>query len=524
LTKLTKMNLAAELLGDVGERGARMALREPMRSWTYAELAEEVARVGGALQALGVAPGDRVAILMSDGLDAAASILGAIHIGATAVPLSELARPNDIRTLVRDAGAVVAIVHASLEPVLDEIRNEVDSLREVIAVGGARGDERSFEALVAGARPVPPVDPGFAPALLLYSAGPSDRAPRGVPHTHATPLVSFRSFAQPVLALGAKDRVFSLVKLATAYGLGAGLIFPLAAGAESVLLPEQARSPAVFGMMDALPPTVMFATPSIYGQLLEDASKDGADKRFASVRACVSGAEQLPALLHKRIKERFNVDVLSGYGLTEAFHFVFANRPGGSRPGSSGPVLEGFEARLVSEDGHAVQAQEIGTLEIKGPTLTAGYWNQPDESSKAFRGEWLHTEDRFLVDPEGFWFHCGRTDDLFKVGGKWVSPAEVERTLLQHEAVWECAVVGVEDENGLTKPLAYVVPNVGHHGGLQLERELIEYVKKEIAPYKYPRWIEFVESLPKTRDGKVLRYKLPGRRPQRRRDPTVPSL
>jgi benzoate-CoA ligase family protein len=517
-------NLAEQLLGDLAERGSRVALREPMRSWTYGELAEEVARVGGALRALGVEAGDRVAVLMPDGLDAAASILGAIHIGATAVPLSELGRPNDIRTLVRDAGAVVAMVHASLEPTLDEIRDEVDSLREVVAVGGARGEERSYEALVAGARPVAAVDPGATPALLLYSAGPSDRAPRGVPHSHATPLTSFRSYAQAVLNLGPKDRVFSLVKLATAYGLGAGLIFPLAAGAESVLLPEQARTRAVFGMMDALPPSVLFATPSIYGQLLEDAPAEGADKRFASVRACVSGAEQLPALLHKRLRDRFHVDVLSGYGLTEAFHFVFANRPGGSRPGSSGPCLTGFDARLVSDDGHPVPAHEIGTLEIKGPTLTAGYWNLPDESSKAFRGEWLRTEDRFLVDPDGYWFHCGRTDDLFKVGGKWVSPAEVERTLLQHEAVWECAVVGVEDENGLTKPLAYVVPNVGHHGGMQLERELIEYVKKEIAPYKYPRWIEFIDALPKAPSGKILRYKLPGRRPPRRRDPTAPAI
>src|SRR5687767_4194766 len=234
----------------------------------------------------------------------------------------------------------------------------------------------------------------------------------------------------------------------------------------------------------------------------------------------------MPARLWTRCKERLGLEVLQGYGLTEAFHFVISNLAGRTRPGASGVVIDGFEARLVAEDdGHSLGPNEIGTLEVRGPTIAGEYWNKPPESRVTFRdGGWLHTGDRFLVDADGFWFHCGRTDDLFKVGGKWVSPAEVERTLLQHEAVWECAVVGVEDENGLTKPLAYVVTNVGHHGSIALERELIAFVKREIAPYKYPRWIEFVDALPKGPTGKILRYKLPGKRSKRHRDPTIPSL
>lgn len=520
-----RLNLAEAILGSAlrENRGARPALREPTRAATYAELADEVARVAGALQGLGVKRGERVAVLMPDGLDAVASILGAIWAGAVAVPVSELGRANDVRAIVRDAGAVVAIVHTSLEPILDEVRKEMSTLREVVCVGGARGDdEKSFEALLAGARPGPAADTAADDlALLLYSGGPTDQ-PRGVPHTHRAPLAAFRAYARDVLRLDESDRVFSLVKLATAYGLGAGLIFPLAAGAEAILLPEQAKTPAVLGMIEALRPTVMFATPSIYSQILQDTSGEATPhKRFESLRDCVSGAEHLPSGLAQRLRERLRLEVLAGYGLTEAFHFVIANRADAPRDGASGKVLAGFEARVVGEDGAVVPPNEIGTLEVRGPTVAREYWNRPDESKNRFRGDWLHTEDRFLVDGDGYWHHVGRADDLFKVGGKWVSPNEVEQTLLRHEAVWECAVIGVEDENGLTKPLAYVVPNVGHHGGLHLEKELIDYVKREIAPYKYPRWVEFVEALPKGPHGKVLRYKLPRKRPKRHRDPTM---
>jgi benzoate-CoA ligase len=512
------LNLAAALVGMAG-RADRVALREPTRSWTYAELADQVGRVAAALRSIGIEPGDRVALLMPDCLEAASSILGAIHAGCIAVPISELGRANDIRALVRDAEAACAVVHASLEPLLDEVRGEIPSLREVVTVSGARGNERSFEALVAAATPGAPAPTDEdEPALLLYSAGAAG-APKGVVHSHRAALASYEAYAKNVLDLGADDRVFSAVKLATAYGLGAGLVFPLAAGAEAILLPDQPRSQTVFELVRTLRPTVMFATPSIYGQLLSDLEQDdGGGQPFGRVRACVAGAEQLPVALAQKIEAGLGAHLLPGYGLTEAFHFVIATPPGKGKPGSSGIVVPGYRARVVGEDDDPVEENEIGTLEVSGPSLGLRYWNREPETRATFRGEWIRTGDRFLVDGEGWFFHCGRADDLIKVSGKWVSPAEVEQTLLAHEAVWECAVVGVEDEHGLMKPLAFVVPNVGSAAGPELAQELMEYVKREIAPYKYPRWIEFVAELPKGPQGKVLRYKL-SRRPRSRTPP-----
>jgi benzoate-CoA ligase len=512
-------NLAETLLN--GGLPHEPAILEPGRVVTYGQLDEMAGRVGGALWGLGVRPGERVAMLMPDGVEAAASILGAIRIGAVAVPISELGRANDWRAMLRDSGPVVVIVHARLEPVLDEIRREVPSLLEVIAVGGARGSERDFGQLLAGATRAPAHDSKVGDvALILYSAGADDREPRGVIHTHASPLAAYQAYACDVLHLAPGDRVLSTVKLATAYGLGAGLVFPLAAGATAVLLPGQPRSKDVLALVAEHHPTVMFATPSLYSQLLADGTRIGP---LAGLRACISGGEWLPAVLAARIQARLGVDVLPGFGLTEAFHFVLAAPPGKTRPGAAGVPLAGVEARVVDDDGKPVAPLEIGTLELRTPSRGLGYWNRPEDTKATFRADdWLHTADRFMVDAQGHFLHCGRVDGLFKVGGKWVSPAEVEQALLRHEAVWECAIIGVDDENGLTKPLALVVPNVGQHPGPDLERQLIEWVKQELAPYKYPRWIDFVDALPKGANGKLLRFKLAPLK--RRRMATIPPV
>jgi benzoate-CoA ligase len=498
------------------------ALLEPARQWSYGQLDDVAGRVGGALWELGVRPGERVAVLMPDGLEAVATILGALRIGAVAVPVSELGRALDVREILRDASPIVAVVHASLEPVLDEIRREAPSLLEVIAVGGARGSERDFAQIIGAARRAPLADTREdTPAFILYSAGAHDRAPRGVVHTHGGPLAAFRAYAQGLLSLGKDDRVFSTGKLATSHGLGAGLVFPLAAGASTVLLPGQPRSADVFALLAQHQPTVFFATPSLYAQLLMDGDGKPAPL-LPGVRAAVAGAEWLPAVLAARIKARCGVEVLPGFGLTEAFHFVLASGEGGVRPGSAGLPVPGVEARVVDDEGKPLPPLEIGTLEVKVPWAGRRYWNRPEESSATFRGDWLHTSDRFLVDADGWYFHSGRADDLFKVGGKWVAPDEVEQALLRHPAVWECAVIGIEDENGLTKSLAFVVPNVGHAPSRELEHELIDYVKKELAPYKYPRWIDFVDSIPRGSSGKALRYKLTPRK--RARKGTIPPV
>jgi benzoate-CoA ligase len=507
-----RLNLAAALLEPAGTaRGARVALHEPLRSWTYDELGDTVARLAGGLRAIGVRPGDRVVVLMPDGLEGACAILAVVHLGGIAVPLSELQRPNDVRGFVRDAGAVAAIVHESLQAVIGEVRGELPSLREVIVAGVPRSGELAFDALVSHHRPAPPADTGGDDvALILYSSSPSER-PRGVAHRHATPLAAFRAYSEGIFEIREDDRVFCPSRLSSAFGLGSGLLFPLAAGAQAILLPQQPRSRAVLDVLEGLRPSVMVAAPSLYAQLLADLEGDVQ----TSLRACIAGGEPVSPRVIARVRERLGVEVLPGYGLTEAFHFVIATPPGGGRPGAAGKVVPGFEARIVGPDGAPVPAREIGTLEVRGPTLALSYWNREDDSRVLFRDGWLRTADRFFVDDDGAYFHCGRSDDLFKVGGKWVSPGEVERTLLAHEAVWECAVIGVEDDDGLPKPLAYVVPNVGHPPGPELERELIQHVKREIAPYKYPRWIEFVDAIPKNSLGKIQRYKLPRKRPRR---------
>ncbi len=526
---MAPLNLAAALLGGGRQQGSRIALREPTRSWTYDQLGDTVARLAGALAALGVQRKERVAILLPDGLEAAASILAVIHAGAIAVPLSELLRANrtcapSSRTPGRGGG------HRPRPPGRRGHRGArraaAGAPRHRRRRHGHLGRRRAppggldFEALVTGTPPARvAATQATDTALILYTTGPSDR-PRGVQHAHGDPLAAARAYAQ-VLAITPDDRVFCLSRIATAFGLGAGLVFPLLAGAESIFLPEQPHSQPVFDLVAALRPTLCFATPTLYAQLLEDLA--GQSRRLDSLRACVSGSETLPGPLIARMRAQLGVEALGGYGLTEAFHFVLATPPGGARPGSAGKIVPGFMLRIVGPDGDPVPANEIGTLEIAGPTLMKGYWNRADDTRITFKNGWLRTADRFMVDTDGYFFHCGRTDDLFKVSGRWVSPAEVEKTLLQHPAVWECAVIGVEDSEGLTKPLAYIVPNIGHPPTALLESDLIEFVKREIAPYKFPRWIEFVDALPKGPHGKVLRYKLARKRPSRKAH-TIPPI
>ncbi|HLL22824.1 MAG TPA: AMP-binding protein, partial [Kofleriaceae bacterium] len=290
-----------------------------------------------------------------------------------------------------------------------------------------------------------------------------------------------------------------------------------AAQAECLLFPAQPQSAPLFEVVRSYQPTVLFATPSVYAQLAHDAEKLGKDKPLASLRHAVAGAEGMPERLIPRIRSVLGTEVVVGYGLTEIFQFALSGRSSdpGARPGVCGKPLAGVQVRLVDEDGDPAGVDEIGTLELQTASLFSGYWGGSGGTGEIFLHDgWYTTRDRFMVDREGFYHHCGRVDDLFKVGGKWVLPVEVERALVAHEAVWEAAVIGAADDEGLIKPLAFVVTNVGHTPGSKLEAELKEYVKASLAPYKYPRWIEFVDALPRGPGGKLLRYKL---RPARRR-------
>jgi benzoate-CoA ligase family protein len=515
-------NLAAWLLASARQSGdvQRTALSEGTRSISYAALADQVARLAGAMRDVGLVRGERVAIVMRDTIDAATAILGVIHCGAIAVPLSELATADDLVDYLVHCEAAMAIVDGEHRAVVDSVRTETPKLREVLSLGTKASSkitgEHYLSAMLAKATAIAAVEQDPAETcLLLYSAGSMPTELRAVRHCTRSIVAAYQSLAVDFLALTAEDRVLSVARLSTAYGLGGGLFFPLAAGARSLLFPEQPKSESLFAAIAAFSPTVLFATPSIYGQLAYDAATSQRQRPLAALRTAVAGAEGMPEQLIPRIRSVLGTEVTVGYGLTEIFQFALAGRSDdpGVRSSVCGRPLPGIEARLVDEDEDLVGVDEIGTLQLRCASLVSTYWGQTG-SDVVSAESWFTTSDRFMIDAAGNYHHCGRVDDLFKVGGKWVSPIEVERALTAHEGVWECAVIGADDENGLIKPLAFVVTNVGHEGNGTLALELKEYVKHVLAPYKYPRWIEFVDSLPRGPGGKVLRYRL---RPPRRR-------
>jgi benzoate-CoA ligase len=496
---VAQRNLSRALIDDHVEagRGEQAAIREPKRVWTYSRLCDESARAASALKELGVKPGERVALVMHDSAELASIFLACARIGAVAVPLNALLRPLELRALLNHAGAVEIIAAGDLAGGVDQIRGELPTLRHLCTVGGAHPGQIDFSAL---ARDVEPSYAAHEPdddaaAFLLYSGSVTDE-PRASTHGHDAAAHAFTAYAREILQLGMTDRVLATAKLSTAFGLGLGLLFPLAAGAVTFLMPQRARPRALFDVLAAFQPTVLAATPSLWAQLANDYALLNAPRPqlMAQVRHAVSGGETLPLSVDKRVQELFGVELLHGFGLSDALSFVLSNRPGQRRALSVGRPLPGVIARVVDDDGRPLPAQEIGALELEAPTLSGK----------------LRTGDRFLVDGDGFFYHCGRADDLFKVGGRWVAPGEVERALLLHPAVWECAVIEDRDGDGLPQPHAFVVTNVGHLASESLAKELMQFVKNEIAPYKYPRQVSFVDALPRATDGKVQRWRLRG--------------
>jgi benzoate-CoA ligase family protein len=496
MAEVAQENLSRALVEHwlAGGRGDQVAIREPKRVWTFARLYDEALRAGAALQELGVKPGENVALVMHDSAELAAVFIGALHVGAVPVPLNVLLRPLELRALLIDCGAVEVIASGDLAGGIETVRNETPSLRHLCAIGGASAGQIDFGALSrdvdpAGAAHVPA---DGAPAFILYSGGA--RQPRGVALEHAAARHAFDVYAHPVLAMTPSDRLLSTAKMSSAYGLAMGLLFPLLAGAATFLLPGRARPRTLFDILAAFSPTIFAATPSLYAQLAHDYAELPSPRPplMAPVRHAVSGGEALPIAVERRVRELFGVELVHGFGVTDALCFVLSNRGTDRRESSVGRPLPGIDARVVDDSGAPLAAHEIGALELRGPMLRAP----------------LRTGDRFFVDGDGYFFYCGRTDDLFKVSGRWVLPDEIERALLLHPAVWECAVVEGADDDGLPLPLAYVVPNVGHSPSEELARQLMEFVKGEIAPYKYPRRVSFVETLPRAADGSVQRWRL----------------
>jgi len=346
-------------------------------------------------------------------------------------------------------------------------------------------------------------------AFWLYSSGTTG-FPKGAVHLHHDMFVEAELYARHTLGLLESDVSFSVAKLFFAYGLGNGLYFPLHMGGTTVLLPDRPTPEKVFQTIDRYQPTVFYSVPTSYAATLHLAEKERRSS-IGRVRMCVSAGETLPKHVFDKWLQRFGVEILDGIGSTEILHIFISNRPGKARGGSTGQVVAGYEAKILDDDGQPLPPRHVGTLWIKGDSIAAGYWNKHEQTKKTFCGEWINTHDKFLVEEDGYFWYAGRTDDMMKVSGQAVWPAEVESLLQQHPAVLESGVVGVADPDGLIKPVAYVVLKDGQEPTAALGRELQEHVKHNAAPHKYPRAVMFVESLPKTATGKILRYQLRAR-------------
>ena len=504
------LNVAAEYIDRpvADGRGNLPALRFEGETLTSGGLQTLVNRAANALAGRGIEMEQRVALLLPDSPAWLAAFFGAIKLGAVPVPFNTLLTPDDYAYLLDDSRARAIVADAALWAPLRERRAEMPFLRNVLLVGGNAAGEEDWTAALATADTQAEVAPTSCDdaAFWLFSSG-STGAPKGVVHLQHDMLCCEQLYARSILRLGPADVVLSAAKLYHAYGLGNSSYFPFAAGATSVLFPGRVTPQAVFDLIARERVSVFFGVPTLYAQMLQ-AAESGMARDCSSLRLCVSAAEPLPAEIVRRWHTRFGVEILDGLGTTEALHIFISNRPGEVRPGSSGTPVPGYEARIVDEQGHEVDPGEIGTLEVKGDSVLACYWNQHERTKQTIRGEWITTGDKYTQDADGYFWYAGRTDDMLKVGGRWVSPAEVEAALIEHHAVLEAAVVGQADADELIKPKAFVVLRESVVDTPELAAELQDFVKARIAPYKYPRWIEFVATLPKTATGKIQRYKL----------------
>lgn len=488
-------------------RGASTAFFYRDQQITYQDVLEQVNRTGNALRALGLDLEQRVALLLLDCPEFVYSFFGTIKIGAVAVPMNTLLRPHDYAYLLNDSRARALVVSEAFVPQIEAIRGDLTYLRHIIVVGHA-GPHLAYHRLLAEASSTLEAVPTSKDdmAFWLYSSG-STGFPKGAVHLHHDMLYVSDLVGKEVLQMTEADRAFSAAKLFFAYGLGNTMYVPMRFGASGVLWPDRPTPETVFETIARYRPTVFYGVPTLYAQMLQ---VPDAPSRYdlSSLRLCVSAGESLPPEIFRRWHDRFGLEICDMIGSTEALHVFIGNRPGRVRVGSTGELLPGFEAKIVDDDGQEVGPDEVGTLLVRGDSTAPFYWNKHRKSQQTMLGDWLNTGDKFRRDAAGFYWYAGRTDDMLKVGGIWVSPIEVENTLLEHQAVLEAAVVGAEDSDRLVKPKAYVVLRQGHSASPHLATELQEFVKNRIAPYKYPRWIEFVNELPKTATGKIQRFKL----------------
>lgn len=505
-------NAAVDFIDRNVEQGNadKTAVIDDTGSHSYADLQARMNRCGNMLADLGLSQEQRVLMLMLDSVDFPAVFFGAIKAGLVAVPVNTLLTGDDYDYMLRDSRARALVVSAALLPVVAPLLDRLPLLEHVVVAGegDAMGHPRLDDVIAAQPDTLEAADTSADDiAFWLYSSGSTGR-PKGAPHLQTDMIHTAVYYGLGVLGIRAEDVVFSAAKLFFAYGLGNAMTFPLAVGATAVLMAERPTPDSVMARLQQHQATIFYGVPTLYAGILAD---DGIDRARSSarLRMCVSAGEALPEDVARRWVERFGVDILDGIGSTEMLHIFLSNRPDDISYGTTGRPVPGYECRLVDDAGQEVAAGEVGDLLVSGPSSAPFYWNNREKSLATFEGRWTRTGDKYQQDADGRFVYAGRTDDMLKVSGIWVSPFEVESALMAHPRVLEAAVVGQQDADELVKPKAVVVLKEGD-GDAALADDLKQFVKDRLAPYKYPRWIEFAADLPKTATGKIQRFKLRG--------------
>jgi len=493
--------------------GNRVAIYHQDEEITYNQLQRNVNKFGNVLKELGVESEQRLLMVCNDTPEFISTFFGAVKIGAVPIPVNTIMQPGDYEYFLNNSRARVLVIHEEHWSEICHLRSRFPYLKEVIIISNhhivSEKGVKDYHFLMNDASEY--LESAYTTvndsAFWLYTSG-STGEPKGVIHLQKSMENCFNSYAKNILDIQSDDITFSASKLFFAYGLGNGMYFPMGAGASTVLMSDRSTPENVFETIEQYKPTIFFGVPTLYGAMINLAEETGKIFDLSSIRICVSAGEALPSEYVRKWKKLFNLDILDGIGSTEVNHIFLSNKIGEIQPGSTGKVVPGYEAKIVNELGETLPPNEPGDLLIKGESIASNYWNLHEVNKQRFLGEWFHTGDKYYTDEKGYFWYYGRSDDMIKVSGIWVSPIEIESSILHHQSVLEVAVVPEKSKDNLIKPKAFIVLKDGIEPSENLANEMKQFVKENLAPYKYPRIIEFIDELPKTATGKIQRFKL----------------
>ncbi len=499
-------------------RGDKVCAITDQGNFTYGQMQKMTNKMANLFRKLEIKVGERIIMLVLDSPWFFSTFWGAVRMGAVPVPSNTMLTSDDYEYYLNDSQAVALVISERLLPVIKAIEGELPFLRDILVVSDNGEFQPPYSQIYAAA--AEEAETVFATkddiAFWLYTSGTTG-GPKGAVHSQSDMQYCADTYGKHILNLQENDIVYSAARLFFAYGIGNGMFYPLSIGGASILNPDPPTPAHAFRLISQYKATLFFGIPTLFGQMLEYKAKQDKESgaapdpkvhELATVRACPSAGEALPPDLYTKFRERFGVEILDGPGSTEMLHIYVSNRIGDVKPGSSGKPVPGYEAKVVDDEGQELPVGEIGTLWAKGGSSLRYYWRKREKTANTIIGQWINTGDKYYKDAEGYFWPSGRADDMLKVGGIWVSPLEVENCLREHEAVLECAVIGAEDDKNLVKPKAFIVLKQGVAPSGDLEKELKQWVLDRLAKFKYPRWIVFMDELPKTATGKIQRFKL----------------